>query len=306
MSISLLTQSTNLLFGCKHPRTASQRRSRNNAQNSGSALTTSATRAYENIRPIPLGKLYNRCRDSFGPPFRSRTALRSASGFTHPISQSGKRQGMLITASHTTTSRAWMLTPRWRLRAWKIFGWKSVWSARTTLAGNTTDGFVDSADDVRRGSYSFLGFTTMGGKVYRGDGKSSGMGYLISISLSFFHSFIRSFILLGSKPSLSFTAKNLHPRPTTSKIIIIMLFQSISLFAFMASALAAPSSPPTYSNNKVATAPTYNSAPVHNSAPTYSSNDNPYTRIQTLHTEVYHWTALMSSPPFPPPTCPSY
>lgn len=72
-----------------------------------------------------------------------------------------------------------------------------------------------------------------------------------------------------------------------------MLFQSISIFAMLASALAAPSSPPTYSNQ-----PT-------NVAPTYPPNSNAYTTIQTFHTEVYHWTAELSQYPAttsPPPS----
>lgn len=70
---------------------------------------------------------------------------------------------------------------------------ESVWPARTLLAGITTNGFGDSADDVRSGSYSLLGLHDGMRRVYRGDGKASLRGYLISISLSFFHSFIHSF-----------------------------------------------------------------------------------------------------------------
>lgn len=95
----------------------------------------------------------------------------------------------------------------------------------------------------------------------------------------------------GSKsPTLLFHHKDFHPSP-----LINMLFQSISLFAFVASALAAPTTN---------TASTYVSAPAYK-APTYSTSPDSYAVVQTLHTDVYHWTAALSKYLPPVPTFPS-
>lgn len=109
----------------------------------------------------------------------------------------------------------------------------------------------------------------------------------ISALLSFSHSLIH----WASRASHSFTSKDRNRKPPTAT----MLFRSISLLAILASALAAPTSPPTYttSSANAASAPAYTNAV----APAYASAQDSLTVVKTLHTEVFQWTAAMSSSP---------
>jgi hypothetical protein len=123
---------------------------------------------------------------------------------------------------------------------------------------------------------------------------------LLSLSFRSIHSpEIEAITLLPNRP---FQSSNYQ---TT----IIMLFRSLSLIAILASsALAAPASPPSYKSAATTTiasapaayttsapAPYASKVPGTKIAPAYTAATDSYTIVQTLHTDVFRWTAAMSS-----------